>query len=179
MNYCSACGHQLVHEIPELDNRERGICKHCGTIHYENPKVIVGSLPVFCDQVLLCKRAIEPRWGFWTLPAGFLENHESTTVGAARETLEEAGATYTDAQLYRVYDIPHISQVYVFYLAQLVEPVFHPGVESLDVRLFKEDEIPWKALAFPVMKTILTDYFEDRTAGIFPAKSSVIDVSLR
>ncbi len=175
MNYCSECGGKLHVATPLMDNRPRHICDDCGVIHYENPKVIVGTLPVYEGSILLCRRAIEPRLGFWTLPAGFLENNESTEEGAKRETFEEAGAKYGDtSMLYRVFDIPHINQVYIFYLAQLATPDFFAGEESLEVAFFDEEEIPWSSLAFPVMKDILVEYFSDRKVGEFKARSGKI-----
>lgn len=173
MPFCSACGHKTKPQIPDMDDRLRDVCTACGTIHYSNPKVIVGSVPCWQDKVLLCTRAIEPQKGLWTLPAGFMENGESTLDGAKRETLEEAGASFSEGQLYRLFDIPHINQVYLFYLAELDSPDFSVGVESLEVKFFTEDEIPWDALAFPVIKDVLKEYFEDRQAGVFPVRTGL------
>lgn len=163
MNFCNQCGNPVIHRIPEGDNRPRYICSHCSTIHYENPKVIVGCVPIYQDQILLCKRAIEPRYGLWTLPAGFMENGESLAEGAARETLEEANAAVTLGELYTIFSLPHISQVYVFFLSELDNLDFYPGEESLETRLFSEDQVPWAELAFPVISETLRNYFSDRS----------------
>ncbi len=169
MNYCSHCGSaHLVHKIPEGDNSLRFVCDDCHTIHYQNPKVVVGCLPEWEDKILLCKRAIEPRYGLWTLPAGFMENNETVEQGAARETWEEAQARLENLSLYSLFSLPHISQVYMIFRAKLCDLTYAAGVESLDVRLFGEDEIPWDELAFPVIHKTLTHYFEDRASGQFP-----------
>lgn len=173
MLYCGDCGHKLVKKIPAMDNRVRDVCTHCDAIFYANPKVIVGVLPTWQGQVLLCKRAIEPRMGFWTLPAGFLENGESTLEGAIRETYEEAGAQLTPPLFYRLFDIPWINQVYLFYRAELSSAEYHKGEESLDVNLFKQQDIPWENLAFPIMKQILQEYFEDSSAGVFQIRTGL------
>lgn len=171
MNYCSYCGHPVSQKIPEGDNRLRYVCDECQTIHYQNPRIIAGCLPVFEDRVLLCRRAIDPRSGYWTLPAGFLENGETTAMGALRETQEEANANAEIIELYTLFSLPHISQVYMFFRAQLLDAGFSPGHETLDARLFTEQEIPWDELAFPVVTQTLRHYFEDRTTGRFPVRS--------
>src|SRR5690606_10133095 len=135
MKYCSQCGSTVDLQVPAGDNMPRHVCSRCGEIHYINPKVVVGCVPQWRDQVLLCRRAIEPRYGLWTLPAGFLERDETTIEGAARETLEEACARVAIKDLYALYNLPHINQVYVMFLAELAAPEFSPGPESLDVRL--------------------------------------------
>ena len=163
MNFCNQCGKPVTQRIPEGDNRPRYICSHCSTIHYENPKVIVGCVPIYQNQVLLCKRAIEPRFGLWTLPAGFMENGESLAEGAARETLEEANASVTLGELYTIFSLPHISQVYVFFFSELDILDFYPGEESLETKLFSEGQIPWAELAFPVISETLRNYFSDRS----------------
>lgn len=150
MKYCSSCGSAVARRIPSGDNRERFVCDACGTIHYQNPKIVTGCLPVYEDRVLLCRRAIAPRMGLWTLPAGFLENGETSTQGAIRETFEEACANVAVEGLYTVFNLPHISQVYMFFRAALLNLDFAPGWESTDVKLFHEHEIPWDELAFPV-----------------------------
>ena len=165
MNFCSSCGKSVIKQIPEGDNRERHVCLHCVTIHYENPKVIAGVLPVYGDQVLLCRRAIEPRHGCWTLPAGFLENGESSLTGALRECEEEANAQVVEPSLYALFDIPQINQVYVFYRARLAEPKFNATLESSEVALFDEADIPWGELAFPVVELALHHFFNDRKTG--------------
>jgi ADP-ribose pyrophosphatase YjhB (NUDIX family) len=162
MKYCSQCATPVVYEIPEADNRPRYNCKACGQIYYHNPKMIVGTIPIWKDKVLLCLRNIEPRKGFWTLPAGYLESNESVEQGARRETLEETGASLANLLPYRMFDIVHISQIYFMFLADLKKPEFHATEESLDVRLFKEEDIPWDEIAFPVVHKTLDDFFKDR-----------------
>ena len=156
--------------VPDGDTRERAVCDNCGHIHYVNPRIVTGCLPVHEDQVLLCKRAIEPRYGFWTLPAGYLENGETVAVGAARETMEEANANVTGLELYTVFSLPHISQIYMFFLSELNKAEFSSGEESLEVKLFSEDEIPWDLLSFPVVTQTLEFFFEDRKTGDFPVR---------
>ena len=168
MNFCSACGASVDYKVPEDDTRERAVCSDCDTIHYQNPKVIAGTLPIWGDQILLCKRAIEPRRGYWTLPAGFLENGETAESGAARETMEEANAEVEEPNLYTVFSLPHISQIYMFFKAQLIGPTFSSGSESLEVELFSEQDIPWDELAFPVINQTLKHYFADRAQQHFP-----------
>jgi ADP-ribose pyrophosphatase YjhB (NUDIX family) len=168
MKFCSTCGATVKILIPAGDNRERHVCVSCETVHYNNPRIITGCLPVYQDQVLMCRRAIEPRLGFWTLPAGFLELGETVAQGAARETVEEAGAQVNIGELYCMFNLPHIGQVYMMYLAELPEPVFEANTEeSLEIRLFTEQEIPWRELAFRTMWRTLHHYFEDRKTGKF------------
>lgn len=174
MEYCSACGSKVSKRIPEGDDRPRYVCDGCDTIHYQNPRLIVGVIPVQGEQILLCRRAIEPRKGFWTIPAGFMENGETSLEGACRETWEEACARVVDPQLYRLFDLPHINQVYMFYRADLTDEGFAPGVESLETQLFFEQEIPWEEIAFPVVTDALKDYFNDRKSGDFPVRISDI-----
>ena len=165
MKFCSQCASTLVLRIPVDDSRERFVCEQCGTIHYENPRNVVGSIPIYGDQVLLCRRAIEPRYGFWTLPAGFLEIGETSSAGAVRETIEEAGANVDIGPLYSLLNVVHAGQIHFFYLAQMQTPEFEAGVESLEVVLFREHEIPWQDLAFPTVKQTLEWYFADRASG--------------
>lgn len=179
MNFCSNCGRAVALIVPPGDNRERHVCNDCDTVHYVNPRIVTGCLPIWEDQVLLCLRAIEPRRGYWTLPAGFMENGETIAAGAARETVEEANARVSDLELYTVFSLPHISQVYMFFRAQLSDLDFSSGEESLDVRLFKEDEIPWDNLAFPVITQSLQFYFEDRRLGDYPVRSREIEFKRR
>ena len=168
IKFCSHCGSEKIERrIPPNDDRVRAICADCETIHYVNPKIVVGSIPVWGEQILLCKRAIEPRHGKWTLPAGFMENGETLAEGAARETLEEAGARITIEQLYCSYSLPDISQVYVLFLAKLDDLNFSPGTESLEVKLFLEHDIPWDELAFVTINEALKRYFADRVEGVF------------
>lgn len=165
MNFCSHCGAEVRVLIPPGDDHPRHVCTRCGMVHYQNPKVVVGCIPEWEGQVLLCRRAIEPRYGYWTLPAGFMERGETTLVGAARETLEEANARVAIGPLYSLFNLPHIDQVYLLFRGQLLDLDFHPGAESLEVRLFAESEIPWNTLAFPVVKETLGLYFRDRATG--------------
>jgi ADP-ribose pyrophosphatase YjhB (NUDIX family) len=166
MKFCSECAHPVTVAIPDGDNRPRYVCTQCGTIHYQNPKMVIGSIPVWeADgelKVLLCKRAIEPRLGYWTLPAGFMENEETTGEAALRETEEEAGANVELGPLFTLLNVAHVHQVHMFYLARLVDRDFAPGIESLDVQLFTEAEIPWDDLAFPTIVTTLEYFFADR-----------------
>lgn len=164
MKYCSQCGHTLAYRIPENDTLHRHVCedKECGYIHYQNPKIVVGTIPISVDgRVLLCKRAIMPRSGFWTLPAGFLENGETMLEGGLRETLEEACAEIKQAQMYRIYDLPYINQVYVFFHTELNDAKYAVGPESEEVRLFAYEEIPWSQIAFPVVTQTLQDYYKE------------------
>jgi len=165
MKFCSECAHPLSLLVPIDDNRERHVCTHCGVVHYQNPKLVVGSIPTWSRdgqvQVLLCKRAIEPRRGYWTLPAGFMENGETTSEAAARETLEEAGARVELHELFSMLNVPHVHQVHLFYRASLRDLDYAAGIESLEVRLFAEDEIPWEDLAFPTVHHTLKFYFSD------------------
>ena len=167
MNFCSSCGSKVTLLIPPGDNRHRYVCGECGMIHYQNPNVVTGCIPEWNDRILLCKRAIEPRYGTWTLPAGFLENGESSMFGAAREAMEEANAQMRDMTLFCVFSIPHINQVYTMYRGVLHEGNASPGDESLDVVLASEDEVPWDNLSFPVIIETLKLYYQDRKAGTF------------
>jgi len=162
LNYCSKCGAKLFFGSVPDDDRERHFCKSCGAIHYRNPNIIVGCIPRWEDKVLLCKRAIEPCLGKWTLPAGFHEIGESVEEGAARETLEEANARVEISRLYAVYNLPRLGQVYLIFLSDLVDLDFSPGRESLEVRLFKEKETPWDEIAFSAVTFALKEYFSSR-----------------
>jgi ADP-ribose pyrophosphatase YjhB (NUDIX family) len=173
MKYCSQCAATLIVKIPIDDSRERFVCESCGSIHYQNPRNVVGSIPVYKEQVLLCRRAIEPRYGYWTLPAGFMELGESTSSGAARETLEEAGAIVEVGPLYSLLNVPHAEQVHLFYLATMHTPTFAAGEESLEVALFHEHEIPWGELAFPTVKQTLEWFFADRATGVLNSEFHV------
>jgi ADP-ribose pyrophosphatase YjhB (NUDIX family) len=167
MNFCSHCAAPLVRRVPAGDSLPRFVCPACGMIHYTNPKVVVGCIPQWEDRILLCRRAIEPRRGLWTLPAGFLEDHETTLEGAARETLEEASARVEVAGLYALFNLPHVNQVYLMFRARLLDLDYGPGPESLEVRLYEEREIPWGEIAFPVIEETLRLYFDDRRKGRF------------
>ncbi len=168
MSFCSACGHPTIEKIPLGDQKIRKVCTHCGTIHYVNPKVICGALAIWENKVLLCRRAIEPRYGLWTLPAGYMELFETMEQGAARETREESEAEVEIEQLYCMYNIPRIGQVYVLFKTQIKDGVFGAGEETLESRLFEEHEIPWNDLAFPSVERTLRHYFEDRKTNSFP-----------
>ncbi len=167
MKYCSYCAAELIYAIPDDDNRHRYVCTSCNVIHYQNPKVVTGCLPVWEDKILLCKRAIEPRYGYWTLPAGFMECGETTLEAAIRETREEANARVEVESLFTVFNLPHVDQVYMMFKSRLLDLDFSAGEESLDVALYKEDEIPWDDLAFRTIKETLRLYFEDKKAGKF------------
>ncbi|MEM1436840.1 MAG: NUDIX hydrolase [Pseudomonadota bacterium] len=179
MKFCSSCGGPVVLRIPEGDNRERHVCTNCGMIHYINPRIIAGCLVTKGERVLLCKRAIEPRLGYWTLPAGFMENGETVEQGAARETYEEALAKVDIHGLYTVFSLPHISQVYLFFRGELIGEDYGAGPESLDVGLYEEAEVPWEDLAFPVMTRTLRYFFDDRKTGHFPTRSEAIEFRRR
>lgn len=170
MKFCSHCGHPVSERIPVGDDRPRFVCDQCNTVHYQNPRIVAGCLPVYRQQVLLCRRAIEPRQGFWTLPAGFMENGETIEQAALRETWEEAQARVREQQLYTLFNLPHINQVYMFFRAELCDLDFGPGEESLEVRLFDEEEIPWEQLAFPTIGKTLRHYFSDRQQQAFPVR---------
>jgi ADP-ribose pyrophosphatase YjhB (NUDIX family) len=167
VNYCSDCGARVTLRIPPGDHLPRYVCDACGKIHYQNPKIVAGCIAEWGDRVLLCRRSIEPRYGLWTLPAGFMENGETTTQAAAREALEEANAQVDELALYGLFNLPHISQVYLMFRGLLKEGKASPGHETLEVGLFGEQGIPWDELAFPVVREALQLYFEDRRAGSF------------
>ena len=178
MNYCTHCGEGLVESVPPDDNQLRHICPACGQIHYQNPKLVVGCIPLWEDRILICKRDIEPRRGFWTLPAGYLENGETVAHGAARETLEETGAEVDNLVPYRIYDIVHVQQIYMIFLADLKAPTFHPTAESSVVKLIDPTQIPWEQLALPVIRATLEDYCQDRPSGLFPFRNEQITTRL-
>ena len=165
MKFCSNCGAAVALKIPPGDSLLRHVCDACSTIHYQNPKMIVGCIAEWEHRILLCRRAIEPRHGLWTVPAGFMENGETTAQGAARETLEEANARVEIGPLYAMYNIPHINQVYILFRARLLDLDFSAGAESLEVQLFDEADVPWETLAFATVRNTLTHYYADRKAG--------------
>lgn len=165
INFCSACGAPVVLRVPAGDSLPRHVCDRCNVIHYRNPKLVVGTLPIWEDQVLLCRRAIEPCYGKWTLPAGFMENHETVAAAALRETMEESGAHIELGEMYTVISVPHISQVHVIYRARLLDLDFAPGEETLEIALFREHEMPWQEIAFRTVGMTLRHYFADRRAG--------------
>jgi ADP-ribose pyrophosphatase YjhB (NUDIX family) len=167
IKHCRACGTAVDYRVPADDNRERAVCVACGEIHYENPLNVVGTVPVWGDQVLLCRRNIEPRYGLWTLPAGFLELGESTEAGALRETDEEAGARIELEGLFTVLNVVRVGQLHLFYRARMLEPTLNPGPETIEARLFREHEVPWDEIAFRTVRQTLQHFFEDRQRGQF------------
>jgi ADP-ribose pyrophosphatase YjhB (NUDIX family) len=167
IKHCPSCGAPAAYRVPADDNRERAICSACGEVHYENPINVVGTVPVWEQRVLLCKRNIEPRRGLWTLPAGFLELGETTEEGARRETDEEAGAPIEMQELFTVLNVVHVGQVHLFYRARLLDTRFEPGPETMEARLFAEHEVPWDQIAFRTVRETLQHFFADRASGRF------------
>ncbi|HEX7383017.1 MAG TPA: NUDIX hydrolase [Burkholderiaceae bacterium] len=165
--HCKRCGAPVEYRIPPDDNRERATCTACGSVFYENPLNVVGTVPAWHDQLLLCRRAIEPRYGLWTLPAGFLELGETTEAGALRETDEEAGARVELEGLFSVLNVVRVGQVHLFYRARLLDTAFAPGPESIEARLFAEAEVPWDELAFRTVRETIRCWFDDRRRGQF------------
>ena len=167
MKFCSNCASPVTLTTPPGDNRPRHVCGACNSIHYVNPRIVTGTVCTWDEQILLCKRAIEPRYGFWTLPAGFMEIGETTGEGAVRETLEESGARIELLELFSMIDVIHAEQVHVFYRGRMLGPELDPGTESLEARLFTEDEIPWDQLAFKTVIQTLRWFLSDRQEGCF------------
>lgn len=165
MNYCSRCGQPVTVEVPSGDNRPRRVCHHCGHIHYDNPLLVVGCVPEYQGSILLCRRAIEPRHGYWTVPAGFLELGETLAEAAARETWEEARARVELGTLFAVVDVVHARQVHVFFRGVLTEPAFAAGEETLETKLFRPAEVPWPEIAFPSVTIALERYLADQPNG--------------
>ena len=174
MKFCPTCAAALTKRVPPGDSVPRYVCDACGSIHYQNPKLVVGCVPEWEDRILLCRRAIEPRYGYWTLPAGFMENGETAGQGAARETQEEAGARVELTAVFSVISVPYVNQVHLFYRARLLDLEFKPGVESLEVALFEEARIPWKDIAFRTVGLTLKHWFADRANGAFGFHSADI-----
>lgn len=172
--YCSHCGAPTRNQIPPGDNLTRQVCSACGRIHYENPRLIVGCVAEWAGRILLCRRAIEPRLGFWTLPAGFMENGETTAEAAGRETQEEAGARVIIEAPFALVSIAHINQVHLFYRGNLPSPDYAAGEESLEVALFAAEDIPWDELAFRSVRLCLERYLDDRTQGRFGFHESAL-----
>jgi ADP-ribose pyrophosphatase YjhB (NUDIX family) len=175
MKFCSNCGARVALRVPPGDTLERHVCDECHTIHYQNPRLVVGCIVEWEDRILLCRRAIEPRHGLWTVPAGYMENGETTFEGAARETLEEANARVEMGPLYALYNIPHINQVYVLFRARLLHEDVSPGAETLEARLFEEADIPWSGIAFATVRNALVRYFEDRKRGRYEFHMGTIE----
>lgn len=160
--------------VPDADNRHRHVCIDCHTVHYRNPKIVAGCIPEWDGRILLCKRAIEPQFGKWTLPAGYMENGESTVQAAIRETLEEANARVRVLDLYMIVDLPHVNQVYMMYRASIEDGQYSSGAESLEVDLYQEEDIPWESLAFPVIRETLRYYCNDRREGNYQIRTGEI-----
>jgi len=165
MRYCSNCAQPVATSVPAGDNRPRAVCGSCGTIHYVNPKLVVGCVPEHQGQILLCRRAIEPRLGFWTVPAGFMELGETMAEAALRETLEEALARVELGRLFSIVDVVQAGQVHVFFEGRLREPGFGVGAETLEVRLFRPEDIPWPELAFQSVRIALEQYLDNGRSG--------------
>ena len=167
MKFCSNCAAPVMKRVPPGDTLPRWVCERCGEIHYENPKLVIGCVPEFEGRILLCRRAIEPRYGYWTLPAGFMENDETASQAALRETLEEAGARVELGAPFSMLSVPRANQVHLFYLGRLLDLGFRPGEETLEVTLFDEERIPWKEIAFRTVGATLRYWFADRRKGVF------------
>jgi ADP-ribose pyrophosphatase YjhB (NUDIX family) len=175
MKFCSICAHPVTIEVPPDDHLPRHVCRKCGVVHYQNPRLVICTIPTWEEngetKILLCKRAIDPRHGYWTLPGGFMENDETTTQAAMRETIEEAGAHVEMLPLFSLINLPAFHQVHLFYRAALLDLEFTPGQESLEVRIFSESEIPWEQIAFATVTQALKFFFADlikvRKGGIF------------
>lgn len=166
IKHCKNCGTAVVYRLPDDgDTKERAVCPACHTVHYDNPLNVVGTIPVWGDKVLLCKRNIEPRFGKWTLPAGFMELNETVSQGAARETLEEAGAQFEMGEFFSLVNVPRVGQVHLFYRARLLSEQFDPGYETIEARLFDEADIPWDEIAFRTVAETLKRFFSDRQLG--------------
>src|ERR1700748_2545031 len=175
MNFCNQCGAKVEFRIPPGDHLPRYICASCGTIHYENPRIVVGCVPDYQGKILLCRRGIEPRRGFWTVPAGFMENGETLQQAAAREAKEEPLADVEIGSLLTVVHVLHAQQVHVFFRAKLPVPEFAAGTESLEVELFRPEDIPWHDIAFPSTDFTLRRYLEDKAAGQEPHHFAELD----
>jgi ADP-ribose pyrophosphatase YjhB (NUDIX family) len=180
MKFCSACGQPVTLQVPDGDTLPRHVCGACGTIHYQNPKIVVGCVPEADDgRILLCRRAIEPRRGYWTVPAGFMENGETLQAGAARESLEEALATVAIGSLLAVVHVLHADQVHIMFRARLAAPGFGVGAETLEVALYDEAGIPWDDIAFRSVDFALKRYFSDRAAQLEGVHFTDIDLRRR
>lgn len=174
MHFCSQCGSKISYRIPAGDSLPRYVCDQCRAVYYDNPKIVVGCIAEWDGRILFCRRAIEPRYGKWTVPAGFLEKGETIAAGAGRETWEEAGATVAGIVPFAIFDLVFVDQVYVIFRSGLKHPDFQAGHESLEVCFFREEEVPWEELAFPVIREALRLYFKDRAEGNFSFHSGEI-----
>jgi ADP-ribose pyrophosphatase YjhB (NUDIX family) len=179
MNFCSHCGQPVSLRVPEGDHLPRHVCTACDTVHYQNPKIVAGCVPEHDGRILLCRRAIEPRRGYWTIPAGFMENGETTQEAARRESNEEALAEVEVGSLLAVVHVLHADQVHVMFRARLPKPEFGAGAESLEVMLYDEQAIPWQDIAFRSVDFALRRYFEDRRAGLDQHHFTAIDLRPR
>lgn len=168
IRYCSVCGAGMTTRIPADDDHIRPVCDTCDHVHYENPKMVVGCIPVQGNRILLCKRNIEPQKGKWTLPAGYLENGETVQEGAVRETLEETRSHVSIIAPYRMFNLVFVHQIYLMFRARLLDNHFGPTKESTNVRLFSESEIPWENIAFEAIRQTLVDFFSDRPGQCYP-----------
>lgn len=175
MNFCNACGHKVDYRVPDGDTVSRYVCPACGKVHYQNPLVVVGCVPESGRRILLCRRAIEPRLGYWTIPAGFMEIGETLAEGAARETMEEALARVEVGDLFAVVDVVHARQVHLMFRATLLDGGFGAGVESLEVALFEPEAIPWDDIAFLSVRFALEKFLEDRAAGLRRLHTTTVD----
>jgi ADP-ribose pyrophosphatase YjhB (NUDIX family) len=176
LKYCPHCGQPVEHRVPPGDHLPRHVCTACGTVHYHNPKIVAGCVPEYQGRLLLCRRAIEPRRGFWTIPAGFMENGETTQDAARRESIEEALADVEIGSLLAVVHVLHADQVHMMFRARLRHPQFGVGAESLEVGLYDESEIPWQDIAFRSVDFALKRYLEDRRRGIEQHHFTAIDL---
>ncbi|HXZ47602.1 MAG TPA: NUDIX hydrolase [Usitatibacter sp.] len=174
MKFCNSCGSAVTHRVPAGDSHTRAVCDACGAIQYENPKIVVGAVPVWGERILMCRRAIEPRYGLWTLPAGFMENGETAAEGAMREALEEARARIEIQELYTLYSVPHVNQVHMMFRARLLNEDYGAGAETLEVKLMSAEEIPWNELAFAVVRRTLEHFLADRELGTYTMRSGDI-----
>ncbi|MCK9514590.1 MAG: NUDIX hydrolase [Ottowia sp.] len=180
IKHCRRCGSVVVYRIPDDgDTRERAVCPVCGEIHYANPLIVTGTVPTWGRRILLCRRAIEPRQGKWTLPAGFMELDETLAQGAARETVEESGADFYMGPLFSALSVPRVGQVHFFFLATLRSAALAPGPESLEAGLFDEADIPWDELAFPTIRKTLEFFLADRRRGRFDVHTWDISQRMR
>ena len=176
--YCSQCGSRTSRLIPPGDNRQRDVCENCGAVHYQNPRMVVGTVPVWENRILLCRRAIAPRYDTWTLPAGFMELGETTAGGAMRETQEEAGAEIELGEIYTIVDVPVVDQVHIYYLAKALSAHLDPGPESLEARFFEVSDIPWNNLSFRSVITTLEHFIADQHSGLFTSRRYSLEAIL-